>query len=129
MISLLDSVDTYLVDVWLAYYDRPHRHWMWRFLQQGFKHVEVWTLDRGAWARIDPCLEFMLAGVYTQPPWEVLPYAKFQHVQRLVPIGKVREIFMVGPVTCVELAKAMLGLRAPFVRTPFQLYNYIRGAE
>lgn len=126
MISLLDLPDGHLIDVWLVFYDRPHRHWLWRFLEPGFKHVEVWTEDRGAWARFDPCLEFCVSQVYLQPPWEILPYARLLRVTRIVKLGKLREPFMFGPVTCVELAKSMIGLRAPFVRTPFQLFKHLR---
>lgn len=128
MISLLDSVNSYVIDAWLVFYDRPYQFPLWRWLKPGFKHVEVWRLDRGAWARIDPCLEFMVAEVHLQPPWELLIESNmtFLHVTRLVKRGKIREPFMFGPVTCVELAKAMVGLRAPLVRTPYALYKYLR---
>jgi hypothetical protein len=128
VISLLDSVDTYVIDVWLVFYDRPHRYPFWRWLKPGFKHVEIWRLDRGAWARTDPCLEFTVTEVHLQPPWEMLaePGQTFLRVMRLVKRGKVREPFMLGPVTCVELAKAAIGLRASWVRTPYALYKYLR---
>jgi hypothetical protein len=128
MISLLDTVDAYVIDVWLAFYDLPREHWFWCWLQPGFKHVEVWREDRGAWARIDPCLEFLVAEVHLQPPWEtgILPGARFLRVTRIAPRGSIREPFMLGPITCVELAKAALGIRAVFVRTPYALYKYLR---
>lgn len=132
MISLLDTPGHHLVDVWLCFYDIPEwrrKSWLWSLLEPGFSHVEAWRLDRGAWARVDTCLELMSAEVRLQPPWEVLPGAKFLHVVRLVPLGKVREPFLFGPVTCVELCKAMVGLRAVTVRTPFALYNHLRKSE
>lgn len=128
MISLLDTPDAYLVDVWVVFYEHPPERrlsWMWKLLEPGFSHVEVWREDRGAWARADTCLEFLNLEVHLQPPWEVIPHARFVHVTRLVPLGKIREPFMVGPVTCVELAKAAIGLRAPLVRTPYALYKHL----
>lgn len=134
MMSLVDSVDAYVIDVWLAFYDIAEdrrRSRLWRWLQPGFSHVEAWRYDRGAWARVDPCLEFMVAEVHLQPPWEtgLLPSAKFVHVQRLAPRGRVREPFLIGPITCVELSKALIGIRAPLVRTPYALYKHLRKTE
>lgn len=132
MISLLDAPNAHLIDVWVAFYDHPPERrlsWMWKLLEPGFSHVECWREDRGAWVRFDPCLEFLNAEVHLQPPWAVMPHAKFVHVIRLAPLGKVRESFMIGPVTCVELTKAAIGLRAPLVRTPFALYKHLRKTE
>lgn len=132
MISLLDSVDSYLVDVWAVFYDHPPERRLsrlWKLLEPGFSHVEVWREDRGAWCRADTCLEFLNLEVHLQPPWEVLPHARFVHVTRLVPLGKIREPFMFGPITCVELTKGAIGLRAPLVRTPFALYKHLRKTE
>lgn len=132
MISLLDTPDAYMVDVWVAFYDHPSERRLsrlWKLLEPGFSHVECWKEDRGAWARADTCLEFLNAEVHLQPPWGVLPHARFVHVTRLVPLGKIREPFFIGPITCVELSKAMIGLRAPLVRTPFALYKHLRKTE
>lgn len=78
--------------------------------------------------RVDPCLEFLLAEVHLKAPWETLPYpdVKYVHVSRIVKRGTVREPFMFGPVTCVEMAKAVIGIRAVFVRTPYQLFKHLR---
>lgn len=132
MISLLDSVDAHLIDVWLVFYDHPPERrlsWLWKLLEPEFSHVEAWREDRGAWCRLDSCLEFLNAEVHLQPPWEVIPQARFVHVIRLVPLGKVREPLMFGPITCVELSKAAIGLRAPLVRTPYALYKYARNRK
>lgn len=129
MISLVDSINSHLVDVWLVFYDVPRDYRFWRWLKPGFNHVEVWRLDRGAWARVDTCLELLNAEVHLLPPWEsgIFPEtARFLHYVRLVSRGKVREPFMVGPITCVELVKAVLGIRAIFVRTPYALYKHLR---
>lgn len=132
MISLIDTVDSHVVDLWLVFRNLPREGRWWRWLKQGFQHVECWCKDRGAWARIDPCLEFMRAEVHLQPPWEVIGaewQPTFFRVTRLVPAGKVRDWWAFGPVTCVELTKAVIGLRAPLVRTPYQLYKHLRKSK
>lgn len=46
----------------------------------------------------------------------------------LVPEVQVNhcELFRVpGPFNCVEVVKALLGVRNPFIITPFQLYRYV----
>jgi hypothetical protein len=128
MISLVDSVNAFLVDVWLVFYDVPRGYRFWRWMKPGFNHVEVWRLDRGAWARVDPCLELLNAEVYLKPPWEtgLFPGAKFLRYTKLVKLGGIREPFMLGPITCVELVKAVLGIRTVFIRTPYALYKYLR---
>lgn len=134
MLSILDTPGTEVVDWWLVFRNLPVEatqrfRWLWPRMQPGFQHVEAWKHDRGAWTRLDPSLEFIEAQIHTQPPWEMIsPVVRptFLHVTRLVPLGKIREPFMFGPVTCVELVKAMIGIRAVFVRTPFQLYKFLR---
>jgi hypothetical protein len=128
MISLVDSVDSHLVDVWVVFYDLPRQYRFWRWLKPGFRHVEIWRLDRGAWARLDTCLELLNLEVHLQPPWEIdeFPGARFLHYVQLVKRGRIREPFMVGPITCVELVKAALGIRAVLVRTPYALYKHLR---
>lgn len=120
-----------VVDYWLVFRDLPAESKtsrLWRLLKRGFEHVELWRCDRGVWIRVDPCLETVLTEAYVYPPWElVLPELNptFVHVQRLVENKRVREPFFFGPWTCVEITKAFIGLRAPFVRTPYQLYKAV----
>lgn len=130
-ISLLDSVGYHSVDFWLVFRDLPHRSFWWRLLKPGFMHVECWGyVPPGAWLRFDTCLELISSEVYADPPWElVTPGEKptLLHYQALVPYGKVRQPWRCGPVTCVELTAAFLGVRLPFfVRTPYQLYKYLK---
>jgi hypothetical protein len=126
---LLDTVDNWTVDVWLVFRDLPPgeaRSWFWRLLKPGFQHVEVWQSYRQVWLRVEPGMEMAAVEAYETPPWENFPVewnATVVRVQRAVPKHKLRSLFFVGPITCVELAKAFIGLNAPFVRTPHQLYK------
>lgn len=129
MVSLLDTAGKLPVDVWLVFRDLPDwrtRSPLWRLLKPGFQHVEAWRHDDGIWIRIEPCFEFLTTEAHVVPPWEFLPasvHPTFLQVKRWVPQHALREPFFFGPWTCVEIVKAVIGLRAPFVRTPWQLYK------
>jgi hypothetical protein len=131
-VSLIDLAYREPVDVWLVFRSLPaeakQSRW-WKLLMPGFDHVEVWKNTKSVWIRIEPCLEYLAPEVHEQPPWElVLPELDptFLRVQRTVDKGTWREPWHFGPITCVELTKAVLGIRAPFVRTPWQLYKRMK---
>jgi hypothetical protein len=132
VISLLDTADKWLVDYWLVFRDLPEEaktSRLWRLLKRGFEHVEVWRCDRGIWLRIDPAFELIETEAWEKPPWELFDATlspTFLRVQRLVQKGRLREPFSFGPWTCVEIVKAFIGLRAPFTRTPWQLYKRLK---
>lgn len=130
MRSLLDYQDRHPVDVWCCFRDlhtvgTP----LWGLLKPGFQHVDVWREQDGVWLLMAPFLEYAQVQAYADPPWMVVDQRlrpTFMRVRRAVQHRRVREWFHVGPMTCVELTKAFLGLRATFVRTPWQLYKLLR---
>jgi hypothetical protein len=100
-----------------------------RRLRPGFQHVEVWRLDRGVWVRYDPCLEVVTLRAEMEPPWRSIDKnlaPTFLRVQRLVQTHRTRVHFHVGPLTCVDGAKSLLGMWAPLIYTPYQLYRRLR---
>lgn len=132
MISLLDTTGMWVTDWYLVFRNLPPEgktSRLWRLLKDGFEHVELWRCDRGIWLRIEPCFEIIEVEAHERPPWEMIPVElkpTVVRVQRTVPKGKLREPFFVGPWTCVDIAKAFIGLRAPFARTPWQLYKRLK---
>ena len=98
-----------------------------RFLRWGFRHVFIVVLREGYWIALDgraglPELrvvagaDFDLAGHYRrQHGFTVLPV----RAPRLMPRSPV----MLG--TCVGAVKRVLGLRAPWIVTPYQLYRHL----
>jgi hypothetical protein len=135
--SLLDTAHKYYVSFTVvfrsAHDDRPEWNWLWRRLRPGFQHVEVWKLDVDRWIRLDTALEFISLETYSHPPHTLIPSTDqptFVEYQRLVRHGYFRQPFRFGPVTCVDNAAAVLGIRLPFwVRTPYQLYRLITREE
>ena len=103
---------------------------LWDLLEDGYQHVEVWSQQTdGVWIRVDPCIETIVTDVLLESPAEALRTdlkVSLLSVRRLLKKGRVREPFFFGAFTCVELAKAFIGVRAPFVRTPYQLYKFLR---
>jgi hypothetical protein len=123
-----------MVDVLLIFHDVPERRgFFWRFLKPGFQHVQTWVKFEDLWVQIDGCLEAMFVKAFKSPPWELMEEEQLEKYSPTffarrhgVKLGQLREPFHIGPVTCVDLTKALLGIRAPLVRTPWQLYKYLK---
>ena len=134
-VSLIDLAYRYSVDLWVVFMDLDTEHTsvsrssFWYWMKPGFQHVEIWKrLSTDFWIRCDPTVELIDVQVYCQPPWQVLerlnPTAI--RIRRVITKGHWRERFHIGPMSCVELAKAFLGISNFFLRTPLQLYNFLR---
>lgn len=129
---MLDAAYRHSVDYWVAFRDLPHRQSsMWGLLKPGFQHVELWSyVPPGAWLRFDTAMEFIAVEVYADPPWSLIQASEnptFLHYQGGIAHGKLRQPWRCGPVTCVELSAAFLGIRLPFwCRTPYQLFRLLR---
>jgi len=134
-ISLIDLAYRYPVDVWVVFTDLDTKHTsiprtsLWRLMKSGFQHVEVWRrLTNNLWIRCDPSVEVIDVQVYSLPPWQILERLNptVIRVRRMVTKGCWRARFHIGPMSCVELAKAFLGISGFFIRTPLQLYNFLK---
>jgi hypothetical protein len=130
LIGLLDLAYKEPVDWWLVFRNSEHyRPVLERWLKPGFRHVELWRPTDGVWLRVDPCLEFIEVSAHDQAPWVCMPVewnSTFLRVRQIVSHGKVRKSFFAGPLTCVELTAAVMGIKTPFwCRTPYQLYKHL----
>lgn len=112
----------------IVFHGRGQGVWA-RFLAPGFRHCFVCVPDeaRGIWIRFDgragiPDLRaeaaegFDLAGFYRDGGFTVVELEHHTPRPPLTPL-------MLG--TCVGAVKRVIGLRAPFVLTPKQLYRRI----
>lgn len=133
-LSLVDVAHRHCITVWAVFVDLDpkaalRRSRFWRWLKPGFRHVEIWKfIPPGAWIRLDTAIEHIDIEVGIAPPWLAQRHLNptCVPVQRTVSNKYFREPFFMGPVTCVELSKAVLGVRNFFVRTPYQLYRFLR---
>lgn len=133
-LSLLDVAGKLTIDWYVVYHSRQQDNWWSRRLKAGFQHCWlVKSVQYGPqpsdilWVHVDPSLPFISVEVdfYPEPPW-VRDHS--MTVQRVIGAHRptVREWFSIGPPSCVEIAKACLGISAFFVRTPWQLYQHIQ---
>lgn len=132
-ISLLDVADCSTADWHVVYMTREQDHWWARHLKPGFQHCWLArpvsygpNVSDIFWVRVDPCLPFVHTDVqfHAEPPWVRDHSMTVQRVACAHPL-KVREWFAFGPPSCVEIVKAFLGINKFWLRTPWQLYQYI----
>lgn len=133
-LSLLDTPGLKTKDCYVVYHPRNAHFWWTNRLKQGFRHVEVAQpiyfgpgLRDVVWLHILPTFETLDVELATtpEPPWVRCPGSTVQKVTATRPLYAVRQWFHVGPISCVETVKMVLGINALFIRTPFQLYRYI----
>ncbi len=99
-------------------------------LRAGFRHCFIALRDGGAWLTCDPLkdrielsalpvpADFDLAGIYAERGHTVLLGQTRPGLPHRPPV--------VAPLTCVTIAKRLLGVRAPWVLTPWQLCRHLR---
>lgn len=133
--SLLDLAEAKTATWYLVYHHRDPHYWFTRYLKPSFRHVELTKpvfFGSGpndvVWVNVLPMFEMMDVQIDTdpRPPWVKCPSSQVQKVTTIQPFYRVRSWFDAGPSTCVEVAKTALGIRAFFVRTPWQLFKYIQ---
>lgn len=103
-----------------------------RWLKPGFRHVFVALPVAGGWITLDP-LSTRLEVAFHPLPADTDLAAWFRargHCVLAVPVlPPLPAQAMLAPFTCVTVAKRVLGVRAPLVQTPWQLYRHLGGAS
>ncbi len=135
-ISLLDiGPEDRVVDWWVCFHKREPHFWWARLLKQGFRHVELLRpqyygpkLTDVAWLVLRPNLEILENHIDFDPtpPWVKYPGVTIIKVSVLMRAWKVRSWFHIGPFSCVEHVKAALCINSFWMRTPRQLYQYLK---
>ena len=131
MISVMDLADHYPLDAWVVFRNLPEGEAKWYIkpLRDGFKHVEVWVRDRGVWVRLNPCYEIPTLESYLQEPLGAVG-AEFKptffRVRKSIKTGGLKAPWVHGPITCVEAVKLVLCIRKAWIKTPYQLYTYLK---
>lgn len=102
----------------------PLRH----LLRRGFRHVFVAVRRKGYWIVLDGCAGLPVLEVVAGADDDLAGFYRRTHGFTVIALDAPRE-FPRAPVmlaTCVGAAKRVLGLRAPWVVTPYQLYCHLR---
>lgn len=104
--------------------------WWLRLLRPGFRHCLALLNDGCHWVVIDPLAPYTDVSVLGLPASFDLP-GWYRGQGLLVVAAPVRRSITRpapwGLFTCVEAVKRLLGLHAPFVLTPWQLYLRLTG--
>ncbi len=135
-VSLLDLTEGVRLFEWtLVYYPRVPYFFGAAWLKQGFRHVELWRAqpygeapDQVVWLVLKPSFEGLESFIDCDPtpPEKRASGITVQKAQVLSKLGKMRSWFFIGPPSCVEIAKDALGINSFWMRTPHQLYQYIK---
>lgn len=100
--------------------------WQW-LLKPGFRHCFVCLNDGRHWLVVDPLSCGLEVGVLTVAAEVDLAAWLRRHALTVVAVRptRLRRPLPPGLLTCVETVKRVLGLSAPLVVTPWQLYRHL----
>ncbi len=123
--SLFDH-SGYKPTTWILIFFDPYKHRWWnRLFEPGFHHVYAVQFVGAQCIRYDPHLAFteieLIDPAEIRLPWD----ATLMEVIAWRKLGQVRTPFYIGPPTCVESVKALLGIRSFMTWTPWQLYKLL----
>jgi hypothetical protein len=103
-----------------------------KLLRPGFRHCFMVVGRQDCWVIFDPMSNFTNLGSFSGPTIDDVAewYRQFGFTVIKTPIRREGPPSAEWrPHTCVEAVKRVLGVRAPWVITPWQLYRYILGEE
>lgn len=113
----------------LVFCDETEIAWL-RWLKPGFRHVFLALPASGGWITLDP-LSTRLEVEFHPLPVDTDLAAWFRtrghHVLPVPLLPPLPAQWPLAPFTCVTVAKRVLGIRAPLVQTPWQLYRHLGG--
>lgn len=100
--------------------------WWLRLLRPGFRHVMVALYRPGHWVVVNPLAHRMTLDIVPEAAGTDLAAwfrAQGHTVVETTTRRPPRQQAPWAPLTCVEVAKRLLGLRARWVLTPYALYR------
>lgn len=106
--------------------------WWLRWLRPGFRHCFVVLECASGWVVVDP-LSHYTAIAHVPFIQEFDPISYYRQQGMLVVeaqfVSPNRRVLPIRPYSCVECVKRVLGIRAGFVLTPWQLFRYLNKRE
>lgn len=120
-------VESWTHRAWVVFSGDAEVPWV-RLLKPGFRHCFAVLHDGACWITVDPLAPFTEVVVQPVPASFDLPDWYLRQGLTVIP-GPLnhgdRRPAPWRPFTCVEAVKRLLGLRAPWVFTPWQLYRHL----
>ena len=110
----------------IVFEDRPSER-IFRFLRKGFRHCYAFRQEHGGWRKLDPMNPI-------EPASDIIPVSGTNLLAALAASGAVvlqvkqeanimTSRHRLCPLTCVEILKHLLGMRASALFTPWGLYR------
>lgn len=109
----------------------PRGYWWSWILAPGFRHCFVLIWEGVCWLQVDPTLArthvVILDRYEPGHPADWMGDPDVSVIEVTIEDGDaMRAPWVVGPVTCTEFVKSVLGIRSFWLWTPLQLFNYLR---
>lgn len=114
---------------WIIVFSDKERLHLWDlFTSKGFRHCFALRWDGFNWVLVDPLGSWLEVQVMPYGIDENVPQKMLDLGHKLLYVRKNRSfrIILRGPMTCVNIMKHLIGLRAFWIITPKQLYNYLK---
>jgi hypothetical protein len=115
-------------EYFIVFQEAESKHWVQRFLKQGFSHCWAYKRSPGGqfWIVIDPMqshLHIDLIDIDTKLH-ELHKDATILRISNRIDVS--RERGHLCRFTCVEVVKCLLGIKSPLAFTPYQLYKRLQ---
>lgn len=114
---------------WVVFSDQTDVAWL-GWLRPGFRHCFAVLHDGRQWITIDPLLTRLdVQAPHLPAEFDLVDWFARQGLLAVpaplaaIPASARRPVLR--PLTCVEIVKHVLGLRAKWVFTPWQLYRHL----
>lgn len=115
------------VQAWVVFGD-GNRSMIFRLLRRGFRHCFVLLQQVGVWVSVEPLLGGIEVLVHDHPASFDFPGHLARSGFTVVPVGAVSippRFSFPFICTCTEVVRRVIGVRHPFLLTPFQLYRFL----
>jgi hypothetical protein len=108
-------------------------HWWCRFLRPGYRHCYLLVWEGAVWLHVDPTMDRarvvildLFEGYEDPRAWIEDATARIFEAWPEPESDQLRTPWLIGPITCVELVKAFLGIRSFWIWSPWQLAQALR---
>lgn len=113
---------------WVVFSGETDLAWL-RILKRGFRHCFIVMRDGDHWMTFDPMAHYTELNIHNvSNGFDLKEWFENQGFY-LVPACKetpIEKPMTPAFFTCVEAVKRVLGIRSPFIVTPWQLYQFLK---
>lgn len=99
-------------------------HWSNKLLKKGFQHIAIMMRDQFNWLIFDP-QEYGLKWEILGNAAKDLPRTFCKNVLKITTLATPAFRTRIGYLSCVSVAKYVLGIYLPLCYTPWQLYKML----